>query len=443
MKIKTIFLSVLLILGFWYSQAQSKFNQVPQILNLRVSNDTLKKELQITYDLKDVENEKITISLNVSNDNGQTFNVDIASAMGDIGKDIEVGNDKKIIWNYKNSSESIGNFYVKLVADDLFKINIFDLINQVDTVRLQKSVEHLLGNRYPATLDGMIGLTKARNYIVKNFTEQKLFIDKQEFSIGQYNTFNIFGKKLGNLEEQNFYILSANFDNQDKTKGSDDNSSGVAGLIEASRILSQYQFKKTVVFAGFDLKFKESTGCVKYIFEGGLKENEKMEGAICLDGISNYRPVPWSQSFPKGFELLFPEQAQYLENNQYKGDFILNVSNENSVSLMNEFDKNVKQFVPDLKLISLVTPRDGKLTPELATSDHVAFWYGKLKAIDINDTGYTRDKIILKNDNSSKKYNYAFASNVVKASIATIANLAEIQHAGVAYSKVTLFLASR
>lgn len=442
MKTKIFFLAT--FLGFFLGniQGQTIINQLPRIENLKVTVDTLKKETKITFDLEDAENQPITIVFQASEDNGETYLLNTLNASGDVGAGIGVGKNKKIIWNYNNTPLAVNNLNIKIVADDLYKIDINELTKQVSIDKLRENLLALQGNRFSRNLNGQIGLTKARKLIENKFTENKLLIEKQEFSVNEYNTYNVIGRKVGSENETNTFILNAYYDTKEKVKGADTNGSGVVGMLEASRILSNYNFKKSIIFAGFDLKFQESTGCVKYVFDGGIKETEKIEGAICLDGIGSYKTEPKSQFIPEGFEQLFPEQAKFSEQNQLKGDFILNVSNDNSASLMKDFEKNAKDYVPDLKVMSLILPKEGKLTPELAMSDHVAFWYGKVKAININDTGYTRDMALTYED-KIENVNFEFVSNIVKTTIATLANLASIQHSTVSYAKAQVFLATR
>jgi Peptidase family M28 len=442
MKTKIFFLATYLGIFLGNIQGQTVVNQLPRVDNLKVTVDTLRKEVKIAFDLEDAENQPITISFQASNDNGETYLLNTVNATGDLGNGIGVGKNKKILWNFNNIPLVVNNLNIKIIADDLYKIDINELINQVNIDKLKENLLVIQGNRFPRNLNGQIGLTKARKLIENKFIENKFLIEKQEFSVNEYNTYNLIAKKAGVENEANAFMLNAYYDTKEKVNGADTNGSGVVGMLEASRILSKYNFKKSIIFAGFDLKFQESTGCVKYVFEGGIKETEKIEGAICLDGIGSFKTEPKSQFIPEGFDQLFPEQAKYSEQNQLRGDFILNVSNDNSASLMKEFEKNAKNYVPELKVMSLILPKEGKLTPELAMSDHVAFWYGKIKAININDTGYTRDMAISYED-SIENVNFNFVSNIVKTTIATLANLAEIQHSSVSYAKAHVFLATR
>jgi Peptidase family M28 len=441
MKLKILFIVALLGMFQIDTHGQVKINQLPVVDNLKVTVDTLKKKVNITYDLYDAENEPIDLTLYVSNDNGETYTLNTTNMSGDVGKSVQCGKGKSVVWNYSEPL-TIDAVNIKIVADDLYKIDIQNLVAEVDSARLMKSLLALYGNRSPRSLDGMLGLAKARKYIESSFDEDKLNIEKQTFSVGQYDTYNVVGRKVGLVDDSKTYLLNAYFDTKEKVKGANWNGSGVAGLLEAARILSKYNFKKNIIFAGFDLKYQESTGCVKFVFEGGLKESETVEGAICLDGIGCYKSEPKSQFIPEGFEMLFPEQFDMMIKNKSIGNFVLNVSNDNSYSLMKAFEDNANKYVPRLKVISLILPKEGKLTPELAMSDHVAFWYGKLKAIDLSDTGYTRD-MSLTYDDSIEKLNFGFMSNIVKSIIATMANLAEIQHANVAYAKAQVFLATR
>ena len=55
----------------------------------------------VHYDLQGKFGKKYNISLYLSDDYGRTFKIQPQDVLGDVGKDIEAGKYKKIIWNIK------------------------------------------------------------------------------------------------------------------------------------------------------------------------------------------------------------------------------------------------------------------------------------------------------------------------------------------------------
>ena len=94
--------------------------------------------------------------------------------------------------------------------------------------------------------------------------------------------YNVVGDLYGTTRPNDIYILGAHYDSAG-TPGADDNASGCAGLLEAARVLSQYEFEATLLFIAFD---REETGkegskaCVKD------HKQDTISGMVCLDMIA-------------------------------------------------------------------------------------------------------------------------------------------------------------
>ncbi len=82
--------------------------------------------------------------------------------------------------------------------------------------------------------------------------------------------------------------------------------------------------------------------------------------------IGYYSDEPNSQEFPFGFNLLYPDQYAAIESDQFRGNFINNIGDQNSVALQTAYVNAAALYVPDLKVISLTAP-------QLAI-DYTRFW---------------------------------------------------------------------
>ena len=76
-------------------------NQVPEVSNVvfvqRTDNSFL---VDIYYDVSDADGNSMTISMQVSNDAGSSFDFQVSSLTGDIGDGILSGTSKHIIWDF-------------------------------------------------------------------------------------------------------------------------------------------------------------------------------------------------------------------------------------------------------------------------------------------------------------------------------------------------------
>ena len=75
--------------------------------------------VDIYYDVYDADSDAMTITMQVSDDDGLTWNVSCNFTSGDIGTNINSGNGKHIIWNVGSEHPNINtDFRFKIIADD-------------------------------------------------------------------------------------------------------------------------------------------------------------------------------------------------------------------------------------------------------------------------------------------------------------------------------------
>ena len=119
----------------------------------------------------------------------------------------------------------------------------------------------------------------------------------------------------------------------------------------------------------------------------------------------------------------------------FVGDFITNVANEVSNPLKETFDSCAAVYVPDLRVISLATPGTGALTPDLSRSDHAPFWFAGYQALMLTDGANFRNPNYHESTDNISTLDFEFMTNVVKATLATAAKLADPIHASAAISE--------
>ena len=71
----------------------------------------------VTYDVTDVEQSTLTICMEVSSDNGVTWNYNYGTASGAIGAGIAIGTGKTITWTYNGTYNN--QFQIRIIANDL------------------------------------------------------------------------------------------------------------------------------------------------------------------------------------------------------------------------------------------------------------------------------------------------------------------------------------
>jgi len=96
-------------------------NSVPVVTNVTfINNIATSGKVDIYYDVTDTEQGTVTISIDVSNDGGATYNFLCTQVTGDIGSGISIGTGKHIIWDFDREHSGVtgSNFEIKIIADD-------------------------------------------------------------------------------------------------------------------------------------------------------------------------------------------------------------------------------------------------------------------------------------------------------------------------------------
>jgi formylglycine-generating enzyme required for sulfatase activity/subtilisin family serine protease len=104
-------------------QVDESYNTTPDVNIVHVSQRNDGSMLvDIYYDVFDAEGDEMTVSLQVSDDGGDTWNISANEILAgsDIGSGIYSGSDKHIVWGFgaEHSGVFSENYYFKVLADD-------------------------------------------------------------------------------------------------------------------------------------------------------------------------------------------------------------------------------------------------------------------------------------------------------------------------------------
>lgn len=202
-----------------------------------------------------------------------------------------------------------------------------------------------------------------------------LHVARNEASSGPFATSNIIAELPGTTRPWEVVLVGAHYDSF--YSGADDNSTGVAAVLEIARVLSQYHFERTVRFVGFDLEELGLVGSSRYVEQLGPDE---IVASVVFDCIGYYDSTPGSQSSIPGL----PSPSA--------GDFLAVIGNDVSSRKASELYA-LNDALQLTKVIPIISPADGAspVGGNLMRSDHTPFWLTGRDSLFLTDTANFRN----------------------------------------------------
>jgi len=278
---------------------------------------------------------------------------------------------------------------------------------------LYGGADYDMGYRNRDAREGMDspGNQEARLYLRDAFTAMGLEVSLQ----GPHE--NVVAELPGMTTPDRIYVVGGHYDHLDgDSPGGDDNASGVAGVLEAARVLSPHHFESTLRFIGFNAEEDGLAGSKDYVDSHVIPNGENIVGMVNLDMILR----PGSDVEPQN--IIDAEVEAVYEH-------------EPSVAWARAFLQAAGDFVPRLVVNDTIIDTE-------STSDNDSFRDGGFAAIlvienslpdfwDANGYYHTAEDASdrLANDPNSPSgvtYDYAFASDVVRAVVALMAREARL-----------------
>lgn len=222
---------------------------------------------------------------------------------------------------------------------------------------------------------------------------------------GNLTSSNIIAELKGTTKPDEVILVGAHFDAF--WQGADDNSSGVAAMLEIARVLSRYKFDRTIRFVGFDLEEYGIKGSHRYVEQG---KSAQVVTALIFDCIGYYSDEEGSQQTLPGL----PSPT--------RGDFLAVIANDESSQEAAE----IYALNDSLKLMNtvpLISAGHGMPTvgEPLTRSDHVPFWYARQKAVFLTDTASFRNQHYHKETDTPDKLDPVRLGQAARVAAATIA----------------------
>mgnify|MGYP006072376269 FL=1 len=186
-------------------------------------------------------------------------------------------------------------------------MRLYDMIKGISSTRIAQDVKTLVdfGTRHTLsdTISSTQGIGAARRFIKKEFeaislacggclevSYQKTLVKKgtNERIFEDVWVVNVVAIQRGTTHPNTYIMMSGDIDSRisdpnnatDTSPGANDNASGMAGTLEAARLLSQYSFGNSIVYLGL-------SGEEQGLFGGGGFAQEAMEKQWDIIGVFN------------------------------------------------------------------------------------------------------------------------------------------------------------
>ena len=254
------------------------------------------------------------------------------------------------------------------------KYDLYDIIDNVSSDRIERDIKTLVnfGTRHTLsdTISKKRGIGAARRWIKSEFEKisndcnncLEVFYQKNYFTPKDGERIvkpvwinNVVAIQKGTLNPNSFIIMSGDIDSRisdptnfiDDSPGANDNASGMAGTIEAARVLSKYTFENSIIYVGLSGEEQGLFGG-KGLAEYAKKKGWDIIGVLNNDMIGNIRGVDgvidnrtfriFSEPVPAN-----EKESQRLARRFYGGE-VDGISRQ----LARYIHKNVKDFMPKM-----------------------------------------------------------------------------------------------
>lgn len=245
--------------------------------------------------------------------------------------------------------------------------------------RLRATVAHLSGTIGERNFFAIDAMEKAADWIAARWRAQGYTV-REPTHTTRGKSFRSLEVEVGGPAGAPIILVGAHYDTCDGP-GADDNTSGVAALLELTRELRGATFTKRlrcVAFANEEPPFFDTPDMGSRIYAQSIKaEAPAIEAMLSLESIGYYADGPGSQRYPMGLGHFYGDV----------GNFVAVVGNVSSRALVQR-TASLLASSTDVPVACAALP--GRM-PGVFWSDHSAFWDIGVSAVMITDTARFRN----------------------------------------------------
>lgn len=277
----------------------------------------------------------------------------------------------------------------------------------VDSSYLETHTRMLSETFVPRDFTHPENLNAAASYILAEFEKTSGRVEEQPYVANGVTYKNVILELGPSLADSDgLIVLGAHYDAFDVYPAADDNASGVAGLLELSRLLDGADLNKTVQFVAYTLEeppFFRTQNMGSFYHATSLASlNIPIDLMISIEMIGYFSDKPDSQRYPiRVIGWVYPTT----------GDFVGVIGRFNQGGLV----RDVKQGMltgSDLPVQAIAAPPN--LVPGIDFSDHLNYWNYDYPAVMVTDTAFNRNFAYHTAEDTADRLDYERMGKVVQ-----------------------------
>ena len=257
-------------------------------------------------------------------------------------------------------------------------------------------------------------LNAAALHIERTWLGQDYTVRNQEYDARGVKSANLEIEISGTSLSEEIILIGAHYDSVPGCPGANDNATGVAALLEISRLLGKKKHARTIRLVAFTNEeppffLRRDMGSKVYASRSRkLKEN--IVAMLSLETMGYYSETPHSQQYPFPFNFFYPHTANFI-------GFVGNLGSRHLVK------KSLAAFRRHAKFPSEGTAAPGWITG-IGWSDHWSFWREGYRAIMVTDTALFRYEHYHTPEDTPDKIDFNRLARVTRGLSEVVAELA-------------------
>ncbi len=250
----------------------------------------------------------------------------------------------------------------------------------VEADALRRHIEVLAGEIGERNVFRAPALQAAADYIAGQWREQGYQVVCQTYRTRGVLCANLEVTRHGTSRPRELILVGAHYDSVIGSPGANDNGSGVAAMLEISRLFAAAQPARSVRFVAFvneepPFFFWGKMGSRVYA-RAARARGDNIRLMISLETIGYYRDEPGSQRYPPLFRWCYPDRANFIA-------FVSNFRSRRAMlSAVAAFRSHCALPVEHVSTFAWI--------PGVAWSDHYSFWRNGYRALMVTDTAFYR-----------------------------------------------------